>query len=756
MKIWSKSLIKKLVYFNIFFILIFSSLNLYSQEIKIEIIGNKFTDSDVIISLIKKKPNELSQEYSNYLLKTLDDSKLFDEVSVKLENNSYIINISEYSNINRVYFENNERFDKEELEQLLIEFDLVNLNPLSIKLFISELEKLYGSFGYNDVKINYNYNLNKEMNVADIYFEIDEGNITKIKNIYFNGNENYDDQLLKSIIKSKTKTLINIFANNNYKKFISENDTRLISQFYKENGYIDIDVELRIEYLKSNKVNLYFQVYEGDKYYINKFDILDNNKLLNAETLSTVNQKTQDYLDQNKIYSTNKIIDLKSEISEIIMQSGIDFFEISMLEKKDDNNVSILLDIQSIEPQYVNQINIYGNSRTFDYVIRRELLISEGDAVHKTQISEINKKLQSLRLFKSVKVKEKNIENNLINIDIEVEEQQTGTVNAGVSVGTIDGFSVVAGLSERNFYGTGRSVDALLNTSDKKTEFTLSTTDRLSYENDVDISYESSYKEEDFASTSSYKLNTFTLGTGIAYNINSEFSHSIDLKYLLKEYIITDSNTVSSTIGNSSGQNASFIITNGFVHNSLNSIYQPQDGSLTSFITSIESPTSSSNGYVKNVLTFKNFKKFNKNIISNQTRIGNIFSTNNNDILSDDKFSLGGRWLRGFDVAGAGPRNSRTSYIGGNNLIVTKFDYSREIFENSNFPIYLNLFNDYGLVWENKTTPTQTDNNIRASVGFGIKYYSPIGPIGFSWGFPIMDEEYDIKRMFLFSVGNID
>ena len=372
---------------------------------------------------------------------------------------------------------------------------------------------------------------------------------------------------------------------------------------------------------------MYFQVYEGDKYYINKFDILDNNKLLNAETLSLVNQKTQDYLDQNKIYSTNKIIDLKSEISEIIMQSGIDFFEISMLEKKDNNNVSILLDIQSIEPQYVNQINIYGNSRTFDYVIRRELLISEGDAVHKTQISEINKKLQSLRLFKSVKVKEKNIENNLINIDIEVEEQQTGTVNAGVSVGTIDGFSVVAGLSERNFYGTGRSVDALLNTSDKKTEFTLSTTDQT-FLKTISILVMNHLIKRKILLTNSYKLNTFTLGTGIAYDINSKFSHSIDIKYLLKEYIITDSNTVSSTIGNSSGQNASFIITNGFVHNSLNSIYQPQDGSLTSFITSIESPTSSSNGYVKNVLTFKNFKKFNKNIISNQTRIGNIFTNN--------------------------------------------------------------------------------------------------------------------------------
>ena len=88
--------------------------------------------------------------------------------------------------------------------------------------------------------------------------------------------------------------------------------------------------------------------------------------------------------------------------------------------------------------------------------------------------------------------------------------------------------------------------------------------------------------------------------------------------------------------------------------------------------------------------------------------------------------------------------------------ISLKLDYSYEITKNSNFPFYFNVFNDYGLLWENKTTPAQSDNNIRSSAGFGIKYYSPIGPIGFTWGFPLMDEEYDIKRMFLFSVGNLD
>ena len=87
---------------------------------------------------------------------------------------------------------------------------------------------------------------------------------------------------------------------------------------------------------------------------------------------------------------------------------------------------------------------------------------------------------------------------------------------------------------------------------------------------------------------------------------------------------------------------------------------------------------------------------------------------------------------------------------------ITKIDFSREITLNSDFPLYFNIFNDYGLLWENKTKPTNDDSNLRSSAGFGIKYYSPIGPIGFTWGFPIMDEEYDIKRMFLFSIGNID
>ena len=134
----------------------------------------------------------------------------------------------------------------------------------------------------------------------------------------------------------------------------------------------------------------------------------------------------------------------------------------------------------------------------------------------------------------------------------------------------------------------------------------------------------------------------------------------------------------------------------------------------------------------------------------------NTASYENKEILNDNKFSLGGSWLRGFDSYGAGPRNSYTSYQGGNNLIVTKLDFDRPINKISDNPVYLTIFSDVGKVWGNKTNPTSSSESIRSSYGYGIKWYSPIGPLGFSWAFPLQDEDYDIKRSFLFSIGNIN
>ncbi len=728
----------------------------FSKDIEFVINGNEFTDSNVILSLLSEIPKNLDEEYSNDIINTLNASNLFSNVVVKLQDNKYIITIEEFPNINKIYFNNNERLDDEELDLIVAEVNLTNSNLTLINLFINETKKIYQSFGYNNVNIEYSEVKKEDTNTVDLFFDFDEGSITKINKIIISGNNNTTNQDILEIIISKTKSIRNIFANNNYKTSSIERDKNIIVNYYKNKGFIDVMVTNKIEYLKNNKVNIYYNIDEGNLYSLSSIKINDSNNILDPNTLALINTNIDQFILENDIFSLKRIDDFKNDISSIIIDSGIEFFEIDIFDKKENNTIDVLYEVTKIVPKYTNQINIIGNTRTFDYVIRRELKIVEGDALYSNQIKKIRDKLISLNLFETVKVKEETIDENLINLLIEVEEKQTGSFNAGVSVGTLDGFSVVTGLRERNFYGTGRSLDVLVNTSQDKNQFKLITQDRLSYENDANINYSLNYKQNDFSKASSYKLDTFSTGVGVNYKVNENLFHNVDLEYVLKDYIVTNSSTVADSIASSSGVNISYLIKNNLRYSSLNPGFISKDGNYFNFNNTIETPTSSSNGFLRNIITLKKFYSFDDSIFSVQTQLGNIISLNNNDILTDNKFALGGRWLRGFDNYGAGPRNSRSSYVGGNNIAVTKFDYSYEITNKSNFPIYLNIFNDYGIIWENKTKPTHNDNNMRASAGFGIKYYSPVGPIGFTWGFPLIDEDYDIKRMFLFSVGNID
>jgi len=743
--------------FILIFVFSFLSKPIISNEITFDIQGNEFTDTEVILSILQEIPDTSSKEATNDIIRVLNDSNLFSDVQVKLLDGQYLIIVNEYPNIDRLSFKNNERLNDEDLEMIASQINFTKSNKSSINLFIKELNKTYESFGFNDVQINYEEIKYPETNTVDLNFDINEGKITKINKIIIESKNFISDDDIRAIIKSKTKTITNIFANNNYKPNVVERDKYLISNYFKDYGYIDVNVESKIEYLETNRVNIYFYIQEGEEYSFSSINIVDNKNILNDKTLNQVDEKIKLFLNTQNKFAISKIKNLKKDISSVIFDGGVEYFEIETFEKKEDNyKVNVLFQISPMIPQYANQINIVGNSRTLDHVIRRELEIVEGDAVYETQIETIRNKLISLNLFESVKLKKEEIEENKINLIIEVEEKQTGTFNAGVSVGTLDGFAIVTGLRERNFYGTGRSLDILFNTSDDKNQFKLITTDRLSYENDADISYSVNYKQEDFSNASSYKVDTLSSGIGIGYEISNNLYHNIDFEYALKDYKITNSSTVSNTILNSSGSNASFLIKNNLRYSSLNRGFIKKNGNFINFNNTIETPTSSNNGYVKNIVTIKKYFTGKNSIYGIHGKIGNIFSLNNNDILTDDKFSLGGRSLRGFDIYGVGPRNSRTAYIGGNNLALLKLDYSYEITRQSDFPFYFNIFNDYGLVWENKTAATQSDNNIRSSVGFGIKYYSPVGPIGFTWGFPIMEEEYDIKRMFLFSVGNLD
>ncbi len=738
----------------ILFVLIFSHKILASENtFEFEINGNNNTDKEVILSIIDKIPDNLSEEYSNYLLNELNKSGLFKNINIKIENNKYYIDVIEYPIISKIYFEGNDRFKNEELLKIAEELNFVVYNDDNTKNFINELKNIYSSFGYNNIIIDLSSEINSQ-NLASIFIDITENKITKIKSIKFRGNTIIASLDLSEIIKSKIKKLTNIFANNNFKPAQVETDKQRLKSFYKEKGYADIEINYEIEFFENNSVIIYFNINEGMYYQLEKVNFSNNT---NNENLDQI---LNDYLVnnkyENKTYNSNIAENIEKEISNLIKISGMKFFEINKLVKLKKGKADLLFEIQETDPIYVNNININGNTRTMDYVVRRELEIAEGDAFLTNELKLITKKVKSLDFFEEVLVEKKSIDNNLVDIDINVKENQTGTFTAGASFGTLDGVTLLTGLNESNIAGTGRALEFMINNSDKNNEYTFNTTDKFFLNRDMDLSYGLSYKERDYSKSSSYELDRYQFSTGLSYKFQDNLFHFAKLSYELDDIYVTDASSASSTIIDSQGRSAQFILENGITYTTLNSFFFPRNGNLLKFANTIETPSSSKNGYIKNTITYKKYKELNKDIVSLQAIVGNVFSLSNSDILPNDKYSLGGKWLRGFDRYGAGPRNSRTSYIGGNNILATKIDYSKLLLKNDDNPIYFNFFNDIGVVWDNKTLPTYSNESIRSSAGFGLKFYSFIGPIAFTWGFPIEDESYDIKRMFTFSVGNIN
>ena len=751
-----KNILKTIINLKIytFLLILFSnSLRAYENNFDFEISGNKNTDKEVILTIIDKIPEDINDDFSNYILKELNNAGLFKDIKIKFENNKYYIDVEEYPVIQKIYFKGNKRFKNEELNQLVDELNFNIFNEDNIKSLKSELNFIYSSFGYNNIKIDFTNEIS-DQNLATVYVDITENKITKIKSIKFIGNRDVNDIDLSTIIKSKVKKLTNIFANNNFKPMQVDTDKQRLINFYREKGYADIQINYNIEFYDNNSVILYYNINEGILYELGEIIFSNNTQDKNITTILESYFKRDMY--DNSVYNISLSENIENDISNIIKDSGVQFFEINKRVKLNSNKADLLYEINSSDPIYVKNINISGNTRTQDYVIRRELDISEGDAFLLNDTNVIRKKINSLGFFENVEVTKKNLDDNLVDINIKIKENQTGTFTAGASFGTLDGVTLVAGLNESNIAGTGRKVEFTINTSDKNSEYKFNTTDRFFLNQNVDLSYGVSFKESDLSQSSSYQIDEYSFSSGLSYELQNDLYHSLSLSYELDDIFVTDSSTASSTIKNVEGGSVKLVLTNVLTYNTLNNIFFPRNGNYIRYSNSTESPSSSKNGFFKNTITLKKFKEFNNDIVSIQAMIGNVFSLNDSDILPNDKYSLGGRWLRGFDNYGAGPRDSRTSYIGGNNIFATKIDYSRLLFKNDDNPIYFNIFNDNGVVWDNKTTPTYSDNNLRSSAGFGIKFYSFIGPIAFTWGFPIQDESYDIKRMFTFSLGNIN
>lgn len=752
----------KAIFSVLFFLLILNSNSFSQNTYNIIVNDNEFIDEEIILSLLEGNVKKDENELINLISKKLFATGNFSNVSIEINNNNLIINLLEHPLIRNINFFDNERFKNEELLELFNQvIDKKIFNEKNINKFTKELSELYKSFGYNQINIDYQTKLidNNNLNFIDLDFFLNEGKISKINKVNFKGNLSFDNSKLLDVIVSKPKRELLFFIKKNYKEIELKKDVNRIIKFYKNNGYKDVSVNTKVEYIsQKNRFNLLFIINEGLKYEFSEFSVnFDSttlDQLIKNEVLSLINSYNN-FIIENKSFNVDLILRIRSDLSDLIYNSGINFFQILINENIVNSQVNIIFDIENLTPKYVNLIHINGNKLTQDYVIRRELEFAEGDAINKKLVNDSIKNIKSLDFFTNVLINQVETKNG-VDIFVEVDEKNSGDFSVGLAFGTIEGATFISKLNQRNFAGSGKSIAFVINTSSKDTEYKFAISQPRFFGKKIKLYYGLNYNFNDYSTASSYKLENITGNIGFEFVINKKLSNSIALLYELNEYEITNSASVSNNILNNEGTNAVIKFQNKLNYYNLDSYIRPQNGNQIILSSTFSPITNSKDGFIKNSLTAKKFYSFGRYIFSLQAKAANITSLQNDEISDSEKFSLGGKWLRGFDIYGAGPRNSSTSYIGGNNLLINKIDISRSLFKNSNNPVDFFIFSDVGKVFENKIVPSSSKESIRASAGYGLKLYSPIGPIGLTWGFPVLDESYDIKREFLFTIGNLN
>ena len=391
--------------FTIFFLGYISFSFAEENSIKeIEINGNQRIDIETIISYSNVNLNDVySDEKGNEILKSLFDTELFSNIEIKYNNNKLIIDIIENPTINLIKFKGN---SKVEDEDLLIEIQLKERSVYSrskVKKDIERILSLYQRNGRLSTEVIPKIET-LDANRINLSYEIIESEVSKVSKIVFIGNDNYSSSKLKSIMKTKERRFLRFLSSaDRYDPDKIEYDKQLITEFYNNNGFPNFTFTSSIAQLSQNTNNFEVIMYmdEGNKYNFGEISVITKLKKIDSKSaLSLISANSGDIFDRSKISDSIEII------KELAEGQGYSFIEINprFRDNPTDNTINIEIDINEGPRVYVNSINIAGNTRTLDQVIRREIALSEGDAYNKFTMNYSKDSIRALNYFSSVEI----------------------------------------------------------------------------------------------------------------------------------------------------------------------------------------------------------------------------------------------------------------------------------------------------------------------------------------------------------------
>ena len=733
----------------LFLINFFLTHNSFSENIKkFDIQGNdRVSDNTIIIFSNLKLGEKITTDKLNKALKELYYTDYFKDVSIEHKDGIVDIKVIENPIIqsveingidsNRIY---------ENLREVTMKIEKYPFVENKISQQVILIQNILKSNGYYFVKLEASIKTN-DNNTVDLIYNIDLGEVAKIKKISFIGDRVFRDNTLRNVILSEENKFWKFLTRN---KFLDTNrintDISRLKKYYQNRGYFDIKIKsATAQITNENQFELIFNINSGNKFFFNNIQILnkENYQIENIEIFEKQLKKLE-----GKEYSKKKIDSFIDELNEYILQNNFIFVNAKYKEIiKEQNKININISLDELEKQYVNRINIFGNFITDEKVIRNEFIVDEGDAFNDVLFNKSISKIKARNIFKSVNYSINNENDISKNIDITIEEKATGEISAGAGTGTT-GSSLNAGIKENNYLGLGIKLDANAVISDDSLKGRFSVINPNYNNSDKSIKTIIENTTNNYMSTSGYKTNR----TGFIFGTEFEQKTNLFVNLELSNYYedLETSSTANNLLKKQEGTYFENLIKYSLRYNRLNQDYQPTDGYINNFSQTL--PLISDDKSIENSFTSSIYHSLSDNLILSANLYLKAINSIDDDVRISKRVFVPSRRLRGFESGKIGPKDGN-QYIGGNYASALNLNTTLPniLFENENIDV--NFFIDLANVWEVDYNSSIDSSKIRSSTGIALNWFSGIGPLTFSYAIPLSEADTDITERFRFQIG---
>ncbi len=722
---------------------------------RIVVEGAQRIERETVLSYIGlREGQQIDGQTVNEALKTLFATGLFADVTMQMSGDALVIRVVENPIINRIAFEGNDRLDDETLQAETQLRPRVVYTRTRVQSDVQRILELYRRSGRFAARVEPKV-IQLEQNRVDLVFEIAEGEKTGIERVSFVGNEYFSDSALREELVTKESR---------WYRFLSSSDTydpdkltfdrELLRRFYLANGFADFRVTSAVAELTEAQDAFFitFTVDEGPRYKFGAFDLTSRIPDIDPEPL-----KAAIGLEPGDWYDADAVDDTIIAITNAVGDLGYAFVDVRPVvnRNRDDLEIDITFEIQEAPRVFVERIEIRGNVRTLDEVIRREFVIVEGDAFNATALRRSRQRVTDLDFFSNVEVTNvpgSDPDKTVVMVD--VEEQSTGELSVGAGFSTADGALGEITIRERNLLGRGQDLRLSTSLSQRRQTVDFSFTEPYFLDRELAAGVDLFHVVRDLQDIASYDSQESGFGFRLGYELNDSWRQQLRYRFA-RETIENIASGASRFVRSEEGDTFVSLVGQTLTYDKLNSRVDPTDGYLVALGTDVAG-LGGDVSYLKTTLSGSWYLPFTEDIrLVTSGEVGNIVGIGK-DIRLSDRFRLGGDNLRGFETAGAGPRDvSSDDALGGEKLARGTVELLFPIGLPDEFGVSGAVFTDVGYLTQldDSGAGVRDEASLRASIGTGIAWKSPFGPIRADFSHAVLKEDFDKTEIFRFNFG---